>query len=51
MEAMVALVLIGIFISMSSKTSLRGFESSYREAPVIFMGCINEERRDSQESR
>ncbi len=51
MEAMVALVLIGIFISMSSKTSLRGFESSYREAPVIFMGCINEERRESQESR
>ncbi|NLB20724.1 MAG: hypothetical protein GX829_07900 [Clostridium sp.] len=51
MEAMVALVLMGVILAMSSKSSFRGFESSHREAPVILMGCINEERRESQESR
>lgn len=51
LEVMVALTLMGILLGMSSRVSFRGFDGSYREAPVILMGCINEERRESQESR
>lgn len=50
MEAMVAVVVMGILLSISAKTSFKPFEPSYREAPVILMGCLNDERREVQEN-
>lgn len=51
MEVMVVILLMGILIGITSKTSYRSFKSSPREAPIILMGCINEELREARESK
>ncbi len=47
---MIAIALMGILVSFTLKVPSKRVKISEKEAPVIFMGCLNEELRDSLES-
>lgn len=51
MEMMIALTIMGILLSFTLKVPSSVLKSSQREAPVILMGCLNEELRNSMEFR
>lgn len=46
-EAMLCLVFVGILLPMGSVSPPRAFSGSREESPVVLMGILNEEMRDS----
>ncbi len=49
LEVMICITLMGVLFSFSLKAPSGTLKSSKREAPIILMGCLNEELRDSLE--
>ncbi len=47
---MIAITLMGILVSFSMKVPSKTLKISKKEAPVILMGCLNGELRESLES-
>lgn len=50
LEGMICIIIMGILMSISSVQSPRVFSGSREESPVILMGLLNEEMRDSASS-
>lgn len=50
MEMMIALTLMGIFLSFTVKIPSGILKNSKKEAPIILMGCLNEEMREAIET-
>lgn len=47
MEGMICVFILGIFIAMGSSRPPKGFLGSADEAPVMLLGLLNEEMRES----
>ena len=47
LEGMICVCIMGIFISMGSIRPLKAFSGSAEEAPVMLLGLLNEEMRES----
>lgn len=47
LEGMICLFMMGILVAMGSSRPPKGFSGSEEEAPVMLLGLINEEMRES----